>query len=246
MRAYPRPMNARSLVLLLLSLAAPVLAAERPNIVVLITDDQGYGPVGAHGHPWIQTPNLDRLHATSVRLERFLVSPTCSPTRAALMTGRHPMRNGITHTIKERERMTLDAKILPQVLGEAGYVTGMFGKWHLGDQDGYRPEDRGFDETFAHGAGGIGQRYDCSCADAPGNKYFDPAIHHNGRFVKTSGYCTDLFYEAGLGWIRDVKDGDAPFFAYISTNAPHGPFIAPEENAPVSYTHLTLPTTVIV
>lgn len=206
------------------------LAGSKPNIILIITDDQGYGPVGKHGHPWIQTPNLDILHDTSTRFDRFLVSPTCSPTRAALMTGRHPMKNGITHTILERERMTLDATILPQVLGSAGYTTGIFGKWHLGDEDPYQPHKRGFDEVFIHGAGGIGQAYACSCADAPGNKYFNPVIRHNGSFVQTEGYCTNLFFTAGIGWIKDVKDGDKPFFAYISTNAPHGPFIAPPEN----------------
>ncbi len=206
------------------------LAGSKPNIILLITDDQGYAPMGAHGHPWIQTPNLDELHATSTRFERFLVSPTCSPTRAALMTGRHPMKNGVTHTILERERMTLNATTLPQVLKSAGYTTGIFGKWHLGDEHEYQPDQRGFDETFIHGAGGIGQAYNCSCADAPGNKYFDPVIRHNGSFVKTSGYCTDLFYSAGMGWMKQVKDEGAPFFAYISTNAPHSPFIAPPSN----------------
>ncbi len=206
------------------------LEGERPNIILVITDDQGYGPVGRHGHPWIETPNLDTLYDSSVRFTRFLVSPTCSPTRSALMTGRHPMKNGITHTILERERMTLDATILPQVLGQAGYTTGIFGKWHLGDEEPYQPHRRGFDEAFIHGAGGIGQAYNCSCADAPNNKYFDPVIRHNGKFVKTDGFCTDLFFTAALGWIRQAKDGDQPFFAYITTNAPHGPFIAPPEN----------------
>lgn len=206
------------------------LAGSRPNIILLITDDQGYAPVGKHGHPWIKTPNLDKLYDQSTRFTRFLVSPTCSPTRAAIMTGRHPMKNGVTHTILERERMTLDAVTLPQVLKKAGYTTGIFGKWHLGDEEPYQPHKRGFDEAFIHGAGGIGQAYNCSCADAPGNKYFDPVIRHNGSFVKTKGYCTDLFYTAGLGWIKDVKDKDAPFFAYITTNAPHGPFIAPPKN----------------
>ena len=205
-------------------------AAPPPNIILLITDDQGYAPVAAHGHPWIATPNLDKLHATSTRFTRFLVAPTCSPTRAALMSGRHPMKNGITHTILERERMALSTTTLPQVLGKAGYTTGIFGKWHLGDEEPYQPHKRGFDEAFIHGAGGIGQAYACSCADAPGNKYFDPTIRHNGSFVKTSGYCTDLFYTAARGWIKDVKDGDKPFFAYVTTNAPHGPFIAPPSN----------------
>lgn len=221
-------------LLALLLLATPVfsqeLAGSRPNVILVITDDQGYGPVGRHGHPWIQTPNLDAMYDESTRFTRFLVSPTCSPTRAALMTGRHPMKNGVTHTILERERMTVDATILPQVLGEAGYVSGIFGKWHLGDEHAYQPDQRGFDEVFIHGAGGIGQAYGCSCADAPGNKYFDPVIRHNGKFVKTSGYCTDLFFTAALGWIQDRKDQEEPFFAYITTNAPHGPFIAPPEN----------------
>ncbi|MGY8767636.1 MAG: arylsulfatase [Pirellulales bacterium] len=212
------------------ALLAESLQGTRPNIVLMMTDDQGYAPVGRHGHPWIETPNLDHFYDNSLHFTRFLVSPTCSPTRSAIMTGRHPMKNGITHTILERERMTLDATILPQVLKSAGYTTGIFGKWHLGDEEPYQPHSRGFDEVFIHGAGGIGQAYACSCADAPGNKYFDPAIRHNGSFVKTKGYCTDLFFTSALGWIKDVKENDKPFFAYITTNAPHGPFIAPEKN----------------
>ncbi|MFT5853711.1 MAG: arylsulfatase A-like enzyme, partial [Verrucomicrobiales bacterium] len=206
------------------------LSGSKPNIIVMMTDDQGYAPVGRHGHPWIKTPNLDRMHDASLRFDRFLVSPTCSPTRAAMMSGRHPMKNGITHTILERERMALSTITLPQVLKKAGYTTGIFGKWHLGDEEQYQPHKRGFDEAFIHGAGGIGQAYNCSCADAPGNKYFDPTIRHNGSFVKTKGYCTDLFFTAALGWMKQVKDKDAPFFAYITTNAPHGPFIAPAKN----------------
>ena len=212
------------------TVAADSLAGSRPNVILMITDDQGYGPVGRHGHPWIETPNLDKLYDRSVRFTRFLVSPTCSPTRSALMTGRHPMRNGVTHTILERERMALGATTLPQVLKNAGYTTAIFGKWHLGDEEPYQPHHRGFDEAFIHGAGGIGQAYNCSCADAPGNKYFDPVIRHNGSFVKTHGFCTDVFFTAATGWIKRVKDGDAPFFAYITTNAPHGPFISPPKN----------------
>ncbi|MEO2035443.1 MAG: arylsulfatase [Planctomycetaceae bacterium] len=212
------------------SFATTTLQGSRPNIILMITDDQGYGPIGRHGHPWIQTPSMDAIFDASTRLTRFLVSPTCAPTRSALMTGRHPMRNGVTHTILERERMTLDAVILPQVLQTVGYTSGIFGKWHLGDEEPYQPHRRGFDEAFIHGAGGIGQAYACSCADAPGNKYFDPVIRHNGAFVRTKGFCTDLFFNAAMGWIADVKDDDKPFFAYITTNAPHGPFIAPPES----------------
>ena len=215
---------------LLPNVLAGELSGKKPNIIVMMTDDQGYGPVARHGHPWIKTPSLDEMYDKSTRFTRYLVAPTCSPTRAALMTGRHPMRNGITHTILERERMTLNAITLPQVLKMAGYTTGIFGKWHLGDETAYQPHNRGFDEAFIHGAGGIGQAYKCSCADAPGNKYFDPVLRHNGYFVKTKGYCTNLFFRAGLGWIKEVKDEGKPFFAYIATNAPHGPFIAPPSN----------------
>jgi len=222
-----------SVFLPLAASAAPLseLEGSKPNIILLITDDQGYAPVGKHGHPWIKTPNLDALYDKSMRFDRFHVAPTCAPTRSALMSGRHPMKNGVTHTILERERMALSTVTLPQVLKTAGYTSGIFGKWHLGDEEEYQPHTRGFDEAFIHGGGGIGQAYDCSCADAPGNKYFDPVLRHNGSFVKTKGYCTDLFYSAAMGWIKQVKDEKEPFFAYITTNAPHGPFIAPEKNA---------------
>ncbi|MBN2295430.1 MAG: sulfatase-like hydrolase/transferase, partial [Pirellulales bacterium] len=106
----------------------------------------------------------------------------------------------------------------------------IFGKWHLGDEEPYQPHKRGFDEAFIHGAGGIGQVYECSCADAPNNKYNDPVIRHNGVFVKTHGFCTDVFFSAALDWIARKKDGDSPFFVYLVTNAPHGPFIAPRKN----------------
>lgn len=238
----PHRSAARTIPLLLLAFAGPAFgqapepagasthSGAPPNVILVMTDDQGYGPMGSHGHPWIRTPHLDSLEAKSVTFERFLVSPTCAPTRSALMTGRHPMRNGVTHTILERERMTLDATTLPQALKTAGYTSAIFGKWHLGDEDAYQPGARGFDEVFIHGAGGIGQAYKCSCADAPGNKYFDPVVRHNGTFVKTSGFCTDVFFDAALDWIEEVHDDEAPFFAYIATNAPHGPFIAPPEN----------------
>ena len=207
------------------------LAGSKPNIILVMTDDQGYGQVGRHGHPWLKTPNLDALYDKSLRFTRFLVSPTCSPTRSAIMTGRHPMKNGITHTMLERERMTLDATIMPQVLKSAGYTSGIFGKWHLGDEEPYQPHNRGFDEAFIHGAGGIGQSYACSCADVPNNKYMDPVIRHNGSFVKTHGFCTDIFFSAAIGWIQQQKDKEQPFFVYLTTNAPHAPFISPEKNA---------------
>jgi len=205
--------------------------SSKPNIIFVLTDDQGYGDVSANGNPVLKTPNLDRLHSEGVRFSDFHVSPTCSPTRSALLTGRHEFRNGVTHTILERERMTLKATTLAQVLKSAGYTTGIFGKWHLGDEDEYQPERRGFDEVFIHGGGGIGNTYPGSCGDAPGNMYFSPAIKHNGKFEKTDGYCTDVFFGQATKWIASVK-GKRPFYAYIPTNAPHAPLqVRPEDEA---------------
>jgi len=181
--------------------SAQKLKGTKPNIILIITDDQGYGDLSCHGNPILKTPNIDRLYARSVRFTDFHVSPTCAPTRAALMTGRHEFKNGVTHTINERERLNLRSFTLAQLLRLVGYVTGIFGKWHLGDEAAYQPDQRGFDEVFIHGAGGIGQTYPGSCGDAPGNKYFDPTILHNRKFVKTKGYCTDVFFSQALDWI---------------------------------------------
>jgi arylsulfatase len=144
------------------------------------------------------------------------------------MSGRHEFKNGVTHTINERERMSLKTTTLAQVLKSVGYTTGIFGKWHLGDEEPYQPHHRGFDEVFIHGAGGIGQTYVGSCGDAPNNTYFNPAIRHNGTFVKTQGYCTDLFFAQASKWIDATRSNTkSPFFAYITPNAPHGPLISP-------------------
>ncbi|MCU0721450.1 MAG: sulfatase-like hydrolase/transferase, partial [Pirellula sp.] len=139
------------------------LIGRKPNIIFILTDDQGYGDLSSHGNPVLKTENLDNLREEAFRFLDFHVSPTCAPTRSALFTGRHEFKNGITHTILERERMTLDAVTLPQALQTAGYSTGIFGKWHLGDEDEYLPNRRGFNEMFIHGAGGIGQSYPGSC-----------------------------------------------------------------------------------
>ncbi|GLR17397.1 arylsulfatase [Portibacter lacus] len=220
-----------SFSLLLLLLVITVGCDQKsvsPNIILVITDDQGYGDISAHGSPDVFTPNMDLLKSQSVTFEDFQVSPTCAPTRSAILTGRHPFKNAITHTILERERMALGITTLPEVLKRSGYKSGIFGKWHLGDEPEYQPESRGFDEVFIHGAGGIGQAYPGSCADVPDNKYDDPTIKHNGTFVKTKGFCTDVFFTQALSWIKGMSNEQKPFFTYITTNAPHGPFIAPE------------------
>lgn len=205
----------------------PVVSLSKPNIILVMTDDQGYGDLSCHGNPILKTPNLDKLHSQSTRFIDFHVSPTCAPTRAALMSGKAPFKVGVTHTILERERMALSATTIAEVLKKAGYTTGIFGKWHLGDADEYQPQNRGFDEVFIHGGGGIGQRYPGTCADAPKNSYFDPKIKHNGTFVQTEGFCTDIFFDQALGWMKSVQ-GEKPFFLYLSSNAPHGPMHAPD------------------
>jgi arylsulfatase A-like enzyme len=205
--------------LLILALAA------QPNVVLIITDDQGYGDLGCHGNKEIRTPNLDRLHAESVRLTDFHVDPTCSPTRSALMTARYSSRTGVWHTIAGRSIMRRDETTVAQHFAKAGYRTGIFGKWHLGDSWPYRAMDRGFAESLVIGGGGIGQT-----PDAWGNTYFDDVYSHNGKPEKQKGYCTDVFFRAATAFIEKA---DGPFFCYIATNAPHSPYIArPEDVAP--------------
>src|SRR4051812_6296862 len=222
-----------SFATLLLALASPVSAdaieptTRPPNIILVMPDDIGYGDFACLGNPIVQTPNIDRFHAESVRFTSFHVSPTCAPSRAALMTGRHEFRNGVTHTIQERERLRLDATTIAQVLKKAGYATGIFGKWHLGDEAAYQPEKRGFEEVFIHGGGGIGQTYPGSCGDAPGNTYFNPALMHNGEFVQTQGFCTDIFFSHAIEWMDEKLDAHIPFFACIPPNAAHEPLSCP-------------------
>ncbi|MFN0069811.1 MAG: arylsulfatase [Limisphaerales bacterium] len=214
--------------LLLLPLAALVeVPAAPPNLILIMPDDQGYGEIGAYGNLVLRTPNLDRLHAESVRFTDFHVSPTCAPTRAALLTGRHEFHGGVTHTIAERERLDLGAVTLAEVLSSAGYATGIFGKWHLGDEPAYHPARRGFQKTVIHGGGGIGQTHPGSCGDAPDNTYHDPWVLKDGRWVKSAGYCTDVFFDAALEWVDERRGKRRPFFAMITPNAPHDPFVNP-------------------
>ena len=219
------------LVVCTLCASAAVASPKKPNIILVMTDDQGYGDLACHGHPFVKTPNLDRLYGQSTRFTDFHVSGTCAPTRSALMSGRAPFKNGVTHTILERERMALSATTIAEVLKTAGYTTGIFGKWHLGDAAPYQPNQRGFDEMFIHAAGGIGQNFPGTQGAVPGTDYFDPIIKHNNRFEQTTGYCTDVFFQQALTWIKQNRD--KPFFAYIPTNAPHGPFkVADKYKAP--------------
>jgi arylsulfatase A-like enzyme len=201
----------------------------RPNIILVMPDDVGYGDYACLGNPIIRTPSVDAFKKESLLFRQFHVSPTCAPTRSALMSGRHEFKNGVTHTILERERMSLKTYTLPQMLKSVGYTSGIFGKWHLGDEEAYRPESRGFDEVYIHGGGGIGQTYPGTCGDAPGNTNINPTLLHNGKFEKSTGYCTDLFFAQALKWMDVKRETKQPFFAYIPLNAAHGPHVIPEE-----------------
>lgn len=208
-------------------LAGRLVAAPKPNVILVMPDDVGWGDFSCHGNPIARTPAVDGFWREAVRFTDFHVSPTCAPTRAALLTGRHEFKSGVTHTIEERERLAPGAHTLAEVLRGGGYATGLFGKWHLGDERDRWPDRRGFGEFFIHGAGGIGQSYPGSCGDAPGNTNFDPVVLHNGTFVKTQGYCTDVFFARALEWIQSVKDS-GPFFAMITPNAAHAPLDVPD------------------
>jgi arylsulfatase A-like enzyme len=201
-----------------------------PNIILVMPDDIGYGDYACLGNSIVRTPTVDAFKMESLLFTQFNASPTCAPTRAALLTGRHEFKNGVTHTIFERERLTLKATTIAQVLKSVGYATGIFGKWHLGDEDAYRPERRGFDEVYIHGGGGIGQTFAGSCGDAPGNTNINPALWHNGEWEKTEGYCTDLFFRQAIKWINARRETQQPFFAYIAPNAAHAPLVVPEKH----------------
>ncbi|MCS7237111.1 MAG: arylsulfatase [Thermoguttaceae bacterium] len=194
----------------------------RPNVIVIITDDQGYGDIGAHGNTMIKTPELDRLWAESVRLVDFHVDPTCTPTRAALMTGRYSIRSGSRHTIMGRSLMHPDEVTLAQLFRAAGYRTGLFGKWHLGDNYPLRPQDRGFEVAVYHKGGGVGQG-----PDWWGNDYFDDVYFRNGIPERFSGYCTDVWFREALRFIEQHRQ--ERFFCWIATNAPHAPYLVDEK-----------------
>ncbi len=196
-------------------------AGERPNVVLVMTDDQGYGDLGIHGNDQIVTPNIDRFAREGVQFSRFYVSPVCAPTRASLMTGRNYYRTGVVHTSRGGAKMHGDEVTIAEVLGESGYATGIFGKWHLGDSFPMRPQDQGFSESLVHRSGGISQT-----PDQP-NSYFNSLLWKNGEPVRSKGYCTDVFFDAAISFIE--KNRGEPFFAYIPTNAPHTPLEVADE-----------------
>ncbi|MEM9346465.1 MAG: sulfatase-like hydrolase/transferase [Planctomycetota bacterium] len=198
--------------------------AKPPNVIIILTDDQGYGDLSCHGNPHLQTPSLDQLHAQSVRLTDFHVESSCAPTRATLMTGKFDTRAGVLDTVRGRSLLRRGQLTLPSLFQEAGYKTAIFGKWHLGDNYPFRPQDHGFDEVLIHGGGGAG-----NISDYWANDYFDDTYFHNGEPKKFEGFCTDVWFEQATRFI-EAQHGKQPFVCYIATNAPHLPFVAKEED----------------
>ncbi len=191
--------------------------AARPNVILIMSDDQGYGDLSLHGNPVLSTPHMDSIGRDGMRFTQFHASPVCSPTRACLMTGRYNYRTGVVDTFIGRSMMAPDEVTVADHLRKAGYSTGIFGKWHLGDHYPMRAMDNGFDDCLVHYGGGIGQP-----SDPPGGEsYFDPLLQRNGVAERFRGYCTDIFFNEASQFIQ--KNRRRPFFAYVPTNAPHAP-----------------------
>lgn len=188
----------------------------RPNVILVMTDDQGYGDLGCHGNPYVKTPALDQLYEESVRLTDFHVDPCCAPTRASLLTGQYSARSGVWHTIGGRSLLLKDKVTMADLFRSSGYRTGIFGKWHLGDNYPFRPQDRGFDETVIHGSGVVGNRWDYW-----GNDYYDDTYLRNGKPEKVEGYCNSVWFDEAIQFMENHQS--RPFFCFLSTNIPHAP-----------------------
>ena len=198
---------------------------QRPNVIVVMTDDQGYGDLGCHGNPVAQTPHLDRLHRESVRLIDFHAAPMCTPTRGQMLMGLDAARNGAVNVSSGRTLLQADLPTMADIFRANGYRTGLFGKWHLGDNYPYRPQDRGFDESLWFPSSHIS-----SLPDYWENDYFDDVYCHNGARERYDGYCTEVFFREATAWIEERATADEPFFAFLPTNAPHFPWWVPAQD----------------
>ena len=199
----------------------------QPNVLLIITDDQGYGDLGFMGNPHIKPPVLDQLAQESIRLTNFYVSPVCAPTRSSLMTGRYSLRTGVHDTYNGGATMATSEVTIAEMLKDAGYRTGIFGKWHLGDNYPSRPNDQGFDESVIHLSGGMGQVGDFTTFFQKDSSYYDPVLWHNGKQQAYEGYCSDILAKQAIDFIKSNQQ--EPFFCYLSFNAPHTPLQVPDK-----------------
>ncbi len=190
------------------------LKPNRPNVVLILTDDQGWGDLGIHGNERLSTPNIDQMAARGIQFDRFYVSPLCAPTRASLLTGRYYLRTGTSWVSKGLENMNPSEITLGEIFQSQGYKTGCFGKWHNGAHYPQHPNQQGFEEFVGFCAGHW-------------NNYFSTTLEHNGEPFPTDGYITDVLTREAINFIE--KNKDDPFFCYIPFNAPHGPFQVPDQ-----------------
>jgi arylsulfatase A-like enzyme len=199
---------------------------KQPNIIVVMTDDQGYGDVGFHGNKLLKTPNIDQFAQEGMELTRFYVAPVCSPTRAGLLTGRYHYRTGVTNVGSCGDRIKEREVTVAKILSDAGYNTAVYGKWHIGDNYPMRPQDKGFNDVVVH-------RGCCLTPwfrnDPPGENYYDPFLYHNGVKKQYKGYCMDVYTDLTLDFAAKNSNEDKPFFVYLSTNTPHGPLSVANE-----------------
>ena len=216
-------MNIAKAIAILFFLAVSLWA--RPNVLVIMTDDQGYPEISAHGNPVLQTPNLDRLHSQSIRLCDYHVAPMCTPTRGQLLTGLDAARNGAVNVSSGRALIREEVPIMANYFGDAGYSTGVFGKWHLGANYPYRPQDRGFQESVWYPSSSIP-----SVPAYWGNDYFDDVYMHNGKEKQFKGYCADVFFDEAKRFMSESAKKKKPFLCYLATNTPHGPFWPKEKD----------------
>lgn len=217
----------KMLMIVLIPFIANAQTKTRPNIILIITDDQGYGDIGFHGNPDIKTPVLDMLAKNSTRFTSFYVSPVCAPTRASLLTGRYSLRTGVHDTYNGGAIMATEEITLAELLKGAGYKTSVIGKWHLGDNYPFRPMDQGFEESLVHNGGGIGQAGDIYNYYKRDSSYFNPILLKNGEPIETVGYCSDVFADAAIQFL-EVNQKNR-FFLYLAFNAPHEPLQVPKK-----------------
>ena len=199
---------------------------SQPNVIIVMTDDQGIGDLSCHGNPYLNTPNLDSFYSESIRMTDFHVSPLCTPTRSAIITGRYPINNGAWATFKGRDALSKSSTTIADIFKENGYKTAIFGKWHLGDNYPVRPTDCGFDVAIHHKAGGVGE-----LSDYWGNNYYNDMYYVNNEPQQFEGYCTDVWFQESMKFIELQKEKKEPFFVYLPTNAPHSPLTVSEEYA---------------
>lgn len=205
-----------------------------PNVIIILSDDQGYGDFSCHGNPEVKTPNFDRLHDESVRFTDFHVAPMCTPTRGQIVTGQDALRNGASSVFCGRTFLRRGIPTMADIFAANGYRTGLFGKWHLGDNYPFRPEDRGFQETVYFPSATI-----TIAPDYWNNDYFDDHYRHNGKVQQYQGYCTDVFFEETMRWMRRCHEDGKPFFAYLATGADHMPYFVPDHYRD-PYRHLNI------